>query len=499
MPDSNDPRLPQTAEERLLLRAQAILKARESLDDWARLVGFEPAKHHRLINQRLEALERREGKSKVMFALPPGSAKSTYASMLFPAWFMARNPTLSFLAASHSEELAERFSRRVRGLILEHEATLGIATTGTAGLWQLLPRHDRERPEWMGEYLAAGAGSAIQGFRGDVGLIDDAVRGREEVASETQREKLWQWYVFDYRPRLKPHARQIVIGTRWNEDDLQGRILQEAGDEWDVISIPMVAESADDPLNRPLGGLLWEEWFTPEMVVEASRDPILWNSLYQQRPTSEAGDYWRRDWFTAVPPARVPPREQLRVYGGSDYATRAGKGDYTVHAVVGLDPADRPWLLDLWRAQASSDVWVNAWCDLVKLWRPLSWAEEAIQITAGVGPWLDRAALERKAHTHREQFPTRGDKGIRAQSMRGLVASRGLWYAADLKERAALESELLAIPNSRHDDIHDALGLVGQLLDFAIHGRVPKVEKKKPSPGYKVIRPHAVSGLNKAL
>lgn len=447
--------------------------------------GFEPAAHHRLINDRLERLERREGKRKLMFQMPPGSAKSTYASMLFPAWFMARNPRLSVLAASHSEELAERFSGRVRGLILEHGATIGISTAGTTGMWRVLPVTEADRPEQMGEYLAAGAGSAIAGFRGDLGIIDDAVRGREEVASEIQRQKLWDWYVFDYRPRLKPNARQVVIGTRWNEDDLQGRILQEAGDEWDVVSLPMVAEDDNDILNRQPGELLWPEWFTVEMVLEAQREPALWNSLYQQRPTAEMGDYWRREWLHAVPPTHVPPRDTMRVYGGSDYAVTAGGGDWTVHAVVGLDPDDRPWLLDVWRARTASDFWVAAWCDLVKLWRPLTWAEEQIQITSGIGPWIDRASRERKAFTERMSFPTRGDKGIRAQSMRGIIASRGLWYADNLKERLNVESELLAFPNGRHDDIHDALGLIGQLLDLAIHGRIKEKPKPKPKPGYK--------------
>jgi hypothetical protein len=472
-------------EQQLWTRAQEILNARKDLNSWARTCSFEPAQHHRVINDRLMRLERREGKRRVMFQMPPGSAKSTYASMLFPPWFMSRNPKLSVLAASHSEELAERFSGRVKSLILEHGTTLGIATAGTTGMWRILPVVEGDRPEQMGEYLAAGAGSAIAGFRGDLGIIDDAVRGREEVASEVQRQKLWDWYVFDFRPRLKPNARQVVIGTRWHEDDLQGRILQESGDEWDVISIPMVAESFDDALGRDIGDLLWPEWFNADMVAEAQRDPLLWNSLYQQRPTAEMGDYWRREWLHAIDPRHVPPRDTMRVYGGSDYAVTAGGGDYTVHAVVGLDSDDRPWLLDLWRARTASDFWVAAWCDLVKLWRPMSWAEEAIQITSGIGPWIDRASREKKAYTERIAFPTRGDKGIRAQSMRGIVASRGLWFSTELRERGAIEAELLAFPNGRHDDIHDALGLVGQLLDIAIHGHIKEKPKPKQVSGYK--------------
>lgn len=475
----------------LLLRARHLLTIKAELNVWCRSCGYEPARHHQLITERLQALTLGQGASKVMIMMPPGSAKSTYGSVLFPPWYLAHHPEHSILAASHSEELAERWGRRVRNLIEDRGPDLGVQVSPenrAAWRWQLEPRPGvhQDNALLMGEYLAAGAGSAIAGFRGDLGLIDDPVKSREQVASETQRNKLWDWYIFDFRPRLKPNARQVLIMTRWHEDDLAGRILAEEGDDWDVLSLPMVAEgNAPDPLGRANGERLWADWFTQAMVETAMRDPVVWLSLYQQRPTAEEGTYWKRDWLHPVPPGQVPPRDVMRVYGGSDYAVTAQKGDFTVHAVVGLDPEDRPWLLELWRGQTRSDIWVNEWCGLVKHWRPLTWAEEQGQILAGVGPWLERESAKQKAFTERLQFPSRLDKGQRAQSMRAMIAARGLWYASDLPGRAELEAELLAFPNGRHDDQHDALGLIGQLLDVAIHGKVHKEERKKPAPGYR--------------
>jgi hypothetical protein len=85
------------------------------------------------------------------------------------------------------------------------------------------------------------------------------------------------------------------------------------------------------------------------------------------------------------------------------------------------------YLLDLWRKQAASDEWVEAFCDLVKKWKPLGWAEEQGQIRSGVGPFLDKRQRDRKAYVFREQFPTRGDKAVRAQSIRGRMALEGLY------------------------------------------------------------------------
>ena len=126
----------------------------------------------------------------------------------------------------------------------------------------------------------------------------------------------------------------------------------------------------------------------------------------------------------------------MRVYGGSDYAVTADGGDYTGHLVVGLDPEGRMYLLDRWRKQIASDEWIEAFCDLVTEWKPVGWPEEKGQISAGVGPALDRRQRERQAYVFRQQFPTRGEKAVSAQSIRGRMALEGLyvpvnapWYA----------------------------------------------------------------------
>ncbi len=461
-------------------------KARDDLNAWARLLGFEPAAHHRVITQALMDLESGNGPRKVMLFLPPGSAKSTYGSMLFPPWFLARNPEASVIASAHTLELAERWGRRVRNIITDHSMDLGIeiaAGNGAAGRWALAADDQLK----AGEYLAAGVDKAIAGFRADLGLIDDPVKSRADVMSDTQRDKVWDWYVYDYRTRLKPNAKQVLIMTRWHEDDLAGRILAEERNEWRVITIPMIAEDLNDPLGREIGHRLWPEWFTDEMVAVAQRDPELWNSLYQQRPSAAEGTYWRKEWLHPVSPGQVPPKNQLRIYGASDYAVKAGQGDYTVHMVVGIDPSDRPWLLDIWRERTASDVWVDAWCELVRWYKPMQWAEEQGQIIAGVGPFLERRQREKQAWTDRVPFVSRLDKGQRAQSMRGYIATQGLWYPTDLPYRGDFEAELLAFPAGKHDDMHDALGLVGQLLDMALVGMEPKKPDTKKQSGYKSV------------
>ncbi|GGC58372.1 terminase large subunit domain-containing protein [Chelatococcus reniformis] len=466
----NSPLSPAAAAAELLRRRLA----RRSLTEWCRACGFAPAAHHRLIIAELERVARGETDRLALF-LPPGSAKSTYASVLFPPWYLAREPSRAVIVGSHTAELAERWGRKVRNLVARHGPLLGYGVA----------RDNRAAGRWEttggGEYYAAGVGGAITGRRADLAIIDDPLRGREDADSRAVRDAQWDWYKFDVMTRLKPGAAVVLIQTRWHEDDLAGRILAEEGGRWRVLALAMEA-LAGDPLGRGVGEPLWPEWFTDVMRRDAKREPRLWSALYQQQPTPDEGAFFKLDMFGTAPP---PARAEMRIYGASDYAVTADGGDYTVHVVVGLDSRGRMHLLDVWRRQAASDEWVEAWCDLVLKWKPMAWAEETGQIKAGVGPFLDGRARERKAYCYRQQFPTRGDKAVRAQSIRGRMAMDGLLIDAAAPWRADLVGECLRFPAGVNDDQVDALGLVGQLLDQMTNG--PPVKPgaaQRTDPGY---------------
>lgn len=413
--------------------------------------------------------------------MPPGAAKSTYASILYAPWHFAQHSDHSVIAASHTAELAEKWGRRVRNLLVEHSLALGV---GLASDSQAAGRWETNRG---GEYFAAGVGGAIAGRRADLVVIDDPVRSREDADSELIRDKVWDWYKSDLYTRLKPGGRIVLIQTRWHEDDLAGRLLDDmarGGDRWEVVSLPALAE-AKDPLGRKLDEPLWPEWEGTEALARKRRavGPRDWSALYQQRPAPEEGDYFKAEWLR--PYDKAPPLDAMRIYGGSDYAVTADGGDYTVHAVVGLDPEGRMYLLDLWRKQAASDVWIESFCDLVKKWKPIGWAEEQGQIKSGVGPFLERRMRDRQSFVVREQFPTRGDKAVRAQSIRGRMALEGLYVPTNAAWYPEFRSELLSFPAGKHDDQVDAIGLVGQLLSRMSAGEhPPKPEKPGNVTGY---------------
>ena len=464
-----------------ILRRRLI---RGSLIEWGRYKGFEAAPHHQLICREIEAFLTSDDEMLLLFA-PPGSAKSTWLSILFPAYYLARFPGNSILAATHSVEFAQRWGRRVRNDIALESKILGIELASDS------QASDRWALKTGGEYYGVGAGTGISGFRADLGLGDDFFGSRDDAYSETIRRKRWDWYVDDFSARLKPGAKRILMNTRWHEEDVAGRVLEQIKQgtiKGRVISIPAIAEGNDDALGRKPGEYLWDE---PEGYNYAAflrsrqreSSPMMWAALFQQRPAPEEGDYFKAAWLR--PYVAAPARETLAIYGASDYAVTADGGDYTVHVVVGVDPDGHMYLLDLWRKQAASDEWVDAFCTLVKDWKPREWAEEQGQIKAGVGPFLERRQRERQAYVYRRDFPVRGDKAVRARSIQGRMALDGLYVPQTATWLPDLRSELLSFPAGKHDDQVDALGLIGQLLDTISVGNKPKPpEEQKRESGY---------------
>lgn len=420
-----------------------------------------------------------------MLLMPPRHGKSELASRRFPAFYLGRHPEKQIASVSASADLASDFGRDVRNLIQSPEYAALFDTR--------LAEDSQARNKWHtnrgGIYYSLGVGGQFMGRGADVLLIDDPFANMAEAQSELTRKNVWEWYTGTAYNRLQPGGAIVVINHRMHEDDLSGRLLAQqaaGGDKWEVVDLPAIDAE---------GKALWPEAYPIEALERIQRNslPRFWSALYQQRPAPEEGDYFKADWFRTYD--ALPPRSEMQVYGGSDYAVTADGGDYTVHAVVGLDADGRMYLLDIWRRQAASDVWVEAFCDLVKEWKPIGWAEEKGQIASGVGPLIDVRSRARQAFVHREAFPTRGDKAIRAQSIRGRVALDGLYVPRNAPWLAELRSELLHFPAGKHDDQVDALGLVGQLLDKMVSGTRPKAGDKPTFTDYKPRAPRDQSNM----
>lgn len=269
---------------------------------------------HTLIADKCQRLlEGTLGTDRLMLFVPPQHGKSEIVSRKFPAWALGINPLLKIVGSSYSADLAEQFSRSIQRTIDSSEYKEVFPNTY---LNNQNVTHDKKRG-WVrkvdmfetvgfgGFYKAVGVGGSLTGTPADIGIIDDPVKDALEAGSQTYRDRVWDWYNDVFLTRLHNRSKQILIMTRWHEDDLAGRLLEHEPEKWTVVSIPAIREdesSQEDP--RKIGEALWEDMHSLERLLDVEkRSPRTFAALYQQRPTIAGGNIVKREWFRHIKPA----------------------------------------------------------------------------------------------------------------------------------------------------------------------------------------------------
>lgn len=468
------------------------------------IVGYrKPAKptalHHLKLAKVLQAVADGEVK-RAMFFLPPGSAKSTYASVVFPTWFMGRRKRKNVILATYGDSLARKMGRRARSVIKQgvYRRIFGTGLSGessAADEWALLNGN---------EFMAGGIRSGMTGNRADLIIIDDPIKGREQAESETVRKRTLEAFQDDLLTRLKPHGAVLLIQTRWHEADLAGELLPEDydgetgwvlcrdGEYWYVVCIPAQAERNDDPLGRKVGEYIWPEWFPKEHWDQFKNVLRTWAALFQQRPRPQEGTFFQEAWFRRYVPEQRP--KAMSIYFTSDHAP-GGKqdNDFNCLRVWGVDPEGDLWLLDGVREQCTMDVFADHVVGnikdthrdperplrdgLLRRYRPFAWFPEDDNSWKASAGFITRRMREEGLGCRIEpQTPNGADKATRALAFQGMASSRRVWLPVGPEGDAVL-TEYLKFPLGKHDDEVDAAAVIGKVLDEA-HPAIVKPERQ---------------------
>lgn len=459
--------------------AQAAQEVLSRIQAKTSLIGFteytfpqyQTAEHHRLIAEKLEAVERGDI-DRLMIFMPPRHGKSELATKRFPAWALGKNPNRQIIQASYNSDLATDFGRQVRNIVNERRyqnvfETELAADSKAANRWNT---------SGGGAYVAAGVGTAVTGRGADIFIIDDPLKDREEADSETRRDTVWNWYTSTAYTRLMPGGSVILIQTRWHEDDLAGRLLEaeaKGGDKWDKLILPAVMSNDQ---------ALWPERYDLDALnrIKGAIGPRDWSALYQQSPSPDDGTFFQRDWIKWHEPDCDLP-EPVHRYGCSDYAVTEDGGDYTEHGVFGVGASGTIYVDDWWHGQTPSDEWIERKLDLVKLHRPIAWFGEAGVIQKAVEPMLKRRMLERSVRCRMEWLPSIHDKPTRCRGFQARAAM-GEVSLPDNEIGHRLLKQMLSFPAGKHDDAVDVCGMIGRALDSAHPAIVPVKDKKGGKP-----------------
>lgn len=441
------------------------------------LIETHQAKHHKLILAEMQrCMQTPHGR--LMIMAPPGSAKSTYASVVAPSWYLGTLPNRRVILASYGDDLARRHGRRTRQMLRSKEVINILQCT--------LDDESRAADEFAltngSEYIACGIMGGVTGNRAHGIIIDDPVKGREQADSEVIRERTYQAYEDDLLTRLIPGGWVVIINTRWHEDDLCGRILPETwagesgdikcrdGNIWRVLCLQAECTTNTDPLGRKPGEMLWPEWFDEKHWAQFRLNRRTWSSLYQQRPAPDDGILFRRDDMVRYESAP----DDLQIIGASDYAATPEDGDWTEHGILGIAPDGSLYLLDWWRGQTGPEVWIEKKIDMMAKWSPLAWFGETGPIRRAIEGRLKQRMIERHVNCRIEWLPHIGDKPTKAQSIIATAGMGRLWWprAAWVAE---LQRQCLVFPAGSPDDGVDTLGMLGRGADM-IGAKKPRKE-----------------------
>jgi predicted phage terminase large subunit-like protein len=241
---------------------------------------------------------------RLIVTMPPQNGKSLTASHWFPVWFFNLFPDRRLVFTSYGAEYAESWGRKVRNTIDEHASSLSVrlaSDNGAAGEWSTT---------MGGGQVSVGIGGSVTGRRADGLIVDDPFKNAEEANSQNHRDKVWDFFLSCAYTRLTPDGFIVIVLTRWNEDDLVGRIDKmeaEGGEKWERLNLPAIAEE-NDQMGRKPGEALWPARWNLEHLHRIKRmiGTYFWNALYQQRPSPPEGTYFKRHWFEVVEPNRVP-------------------------------------------------------------------------------------------------------------------------------------------------------------------------------------------------
>lgn len=398
---------------------------------------------------------------RLMILMPPRNGKSELASIRFPAWYLGRNPDKRWIGCSYGDRLALKFGRMTRELV-ESE------------IYQSIFPHTRikygqaEKKNWEltegGGYIGSGVGGGMMGEGAHILGIDDPYKSRKEADSSTIRESVWEWYKGTAYHRLEKGGAIILTMTPWRKDDIHGKLLEEmraGGDQWTVIKFPAIA--THEEIYRRINEALFPEKYPMDALLRIKRviGSRNWNALYQQEPTIEEGNIFKREYWKYY---KERPKIVLKILFSWDTAFKKGEeNDYSVCQAWLVGEAGY-YLHDVWRDKVEYPELVKQAKNLYAKTR----ANEVLVEDKASGQSLIQT-LQRETRMPIIPQPVNSDKVARANAVSPTIESGNVYIREGQKWTADFIDECADFPNGEHDDQVDSMTQALQRLGGAVN------------------------------
>lgn len=450
---------------------------------------------------------------RIIFEAPPRHGKSELVSKWTPAWYAGTFPDRRVMLASYEAEFAATWGRRAREIVEQvGQPIFGVNVAEDVrarNLWEARlswTPEDDDLLDWGiadgGGMITAGVGGPLTGKGANLLIVDDPVKNREEADSPTYRKRTWEWWQSTAYTRLEPGGIAIVMQTRWHEDDLAGRLIAEmkaGGEEWHVVRLPALAESAD-PLGREVGEPLWPDRYDRKTLdgIKLAVGTYVWEALYQQRPAPVEGGIFKDGWWRMYEPYRWPRIFDAVAQSWDMAFKKKADSDYVVGQVWGCHGADRYLLAQIRGRMSFTETKaavraLTAWVqqqDLAPSGHRIYVEDKANgsailsdlrSVVSGLIPVEPHGSKEARAHAVTPQVEA-GNVLI----PEGMIPAPTGYTPTRTDE---LIGEHRSFPNGSHDDQVDALSQALDRLSGARSLSLGKAQRpRKPDPATKLMK-----------
>ncbi|WP_051472114.1 phage terminase large subunit [Patulibacter minatonensis] len=432
--------------------------------------GWLPYKHLLLLTDLLMRVASGEVKRAIV-TMPPRHGKSQLISHYFPAWYLGTFPRRKVMVTSNTAHLAEDFGRGARDALEEFgPAVFGVEVrddVAASSRWQT---------DQGGVFIAAGVGGTITGRGAHLLIVDDPIKNDKDAASSNIRDDQWKWWKGTARSRLATGGSAIVVQTRWHEDDLAGRMIQQSADDpeadqWTVLNLPAIAEEGD-ALGREVGEALCEALMTRDELLTTKRTvgSYQWASLYQQTPAPAEGMLFKAEHFrywTMSENVDGQPFIRLHALDGTSKSFDIGRcakflvadtaastketADYSVVTTFLRTPDSD---LIIWDLKARKFDLLQVPDFIEGVWKGQARAPLHVEgFGHGYGPV--KTLRGRGVPVHDIQPVS--DKVTRAMDAVARYEAHSVYHPQTAPWLDEFEAELLAFPNGAHDDMVDTI------------------------------------------
>jgi predicted phage terminase large subunit-like protein len=289
----------------------------ESRDDllkftYKTMPEFKASEFHNIYYHLLDLFSKGEIK-RLMITMPPQHGKSEGSTRRLPAFIFGKNPNTKIAVASYNTTFARKFNRDIQRIIDTKEyheifpsTYLSASNVVTVSTNFLRNSEEFEIVDHKGSLKAIGRGGALTGNSVDIMIMDDLYKDYAEGNSPVIRDSVWDWYTTVVKTRLHNDSQELIVFTRWNEDDLIGRLERKENvvtinslndlegikpNDWVKINFEAIQTQEPTKIDgRIKGAPLWDVKHNLEKLENTrALDPENFNCLYQGNPKSKEG------------------------------------------------------------------------------------------------------------------------------------------------------------------------------------------------------------------